>query len=200
MDSSFIFELGTFGFFIPTESNIDQWAANWKILDRATLEIVVDPDTGYEARFFTTGGVTFDAGGNGISESDFADPAVSFTQGEQIFLWAYNSKDIVVGSEWALVRDGGSPGLSGNPWVIPDPVEPASTSYELDLQYADQVVFGGANNVRGPGEYGDNQPANFRLQTATVVPEPGSSLLLFAAGVAFVVRRTSRRMSRSTLA
>jgi hypothetical protein len=40
--SQFTFALGTFGNFVPTAANSDQWFANWKALDRVELEISDD--------------------------------------------------------------------------------------------------------------------------------------------------------------
>lgn len=192
LDVTFSFEVGTFGGFIPTASNLDQWVANWKVLDRAFL----DDANGWNVpdQFFT-GTVEHNTSGN--SESPDANPLDVFTQGEKIYFWAYNSKDIVPGSEWALVTDSNVAGNLGNSWIVPDPLDPPGTSYDLMLMDADVSVFGGLNDVQGPGTYGANVPPTFRLQTA-VVPEPGSALLLFGAAAAFLTRRASRRLTRAT--
>lgn len=195
LDTSFSFEIGTFGGFIPTYQNVDQWAANWKVFDRA-----FDPDAnGWNAadQFFVG---TVEHNTLGGSDSPDANPADVFVQGERIYLWVYNSKSIVPGSEWALVTDTVLAGDVAAQWAIPDPLDPPGTSYELKLVDADTAVIGGVNNVQGAGDYSATPPA-FTIQTA-VVPEPGSALLLLAAAATFATRRASRRPTptRTTLA
>lgn len=193
LDTTYSFEIGTFGAFVPTYANIDQWAANWKVFDRA-----FDPDAnGWNAvdQFFVG---TVDHNSLGGSDSPDANPADVFIQGERIYLWAYNSKDIVPTSEWALVTDAVLAGNVANQWVIPDPADPPGTSYELRLLDADTAIVGGVNNVQGDGEF-NATPGTFSLQTA-VVPEPGSALLLFAAAFSFATRRATRRLKRTTMA
>ena len=98
LDSTYSFEIGSFGSFVPTYQNVDQWTANWKVIDRA-----FDPDAnGWNTtdQFFVgTVGMTT----SGTSDSPDANPSDVFAQGETIYLWAYNSKIIVPSSEWALV-------------------------------------------------------------------------------------------------
>ncbi|MGV3659671.1 MAG: PEP-CTERM sorting domain-containing protein [Prosthecobacter sp.] len=193
LDTSFSFEIGTFGGFIPTYQNIDQWVANWKVFDRA-----FDPDAnGWNAldQFFVG---TVDHNTSGNSESPDANPLDVFVQGEKIYLWVYNSKALEDGSEWALVTDSVLAGNTASQWVIPDPLDPPGTSYELKLVDADDVVIGGVNGVQGEGGF-NATPPGFSLQTA-VVPEPGSGLLIFAAAAALLTRRASRRISRTTMA
>ncbi|HEY1081563.1 MAG TPA: PEP-CTERM sorting domain-containing protein [Prosthecobacter sp.] len=201
LDTTFSFEIGTFGGFIPTYANIDQWAANWKLFDGAYVS-----NGGWDAPNQNFAGADhLDTNGN--STSPFADPSDVFAQGERIYLWVYNSKDIVPTSEWALVTDATVLGNVGAPWVMPDPADTGGF-YELFLSEADEAIIGGVNGVRGPGDYTYANPPNvsnpnttngFTIQTA-VVPEPGSVLLLFTAAAAFLTRRTTRRLARSTIA
>ncbi len=199
LDATFSFEIGTFGGFIPTYANINEWAANWKVFDNAGAA-GWDVDTQFFGGFDE-----LDASGN--STSPFADPATVFTQGEHIYLWVYNSKDIVPTSEWALITNSTILGNVGSPWVMPDSTVPGGF-YELVLAEADTAVIGGVNGVRGAGEYSyaslpdvfnQNTTTGFTIQTA-VVPEPGSVLLLFSAAAAFLTRRAARRTTRSTIA
>jgi hypothetical protein len=195
LDSSYSFEIGTFGdsftSFIPSYGNVDQWAANWHVIDRAYDS---DPNGWNWPEQFFTGTVGFDA--NNVSDSADADPAFQFTQGKVVYLWAYNSKNIVPGSEWALVTDGSSVGdQSPDDWIIPDPAD-AVGSYNWQLTDANSAIIGGANGAQGPGEYSTTPPL-FSLQTA-VVPEPASALLLFAAAAAHLTRRF-RRTTRTFL-
>lgn len=194
LDTTYSFEIGTFGSFVPTYANVSEWAANWKVFDRA-----YDPDgNGWNAadQFFT-GTVEFNTSGG--SESPDANPSDVFIQGEKIYLWVYNSKTIDSNTEWALITDSVLTGNVSSQWVIPDPLAPSSDpSPDLKLVDADEAIIGGVNNVQGPGTFNATPPA-FTIQTA-VVPEPGSALLILAAAVAFQARRTARRLSRSTMA
>lgn len=205
LDATFSFELGTFGGFIPTYGNISQWAANWKVFDAYTVG-----NSGWDEpnqniagsdHLLPTGTPTV-----GNSSSVEADPLDLFAQGERIYLWVFNSKSIVPGSEWALLTDSNPLDNTNSPWVMPDPSDTAS--YELHLREANEAVIGGVNGVRGPGGYTYANPPNinntpttttpFSIQTA-VVPEPGSALLVFTAAAAFLTtRRTTRKMARST--
>lgn len=189
LDSSYSFEIGTFGdsftSFIPTYQNVDQWAANWHVIDRVFDS---DPNGWNWPEQVFAGTVGLD--GNNISDSPEADPAFQFTQGSVVYLWAFNSKNIVQGSEWALVTDGSSLGDSSpDDWIIPDPADTLG-SYIWQLTDANSAIIGGANGVQGPGEYSAT-PGVFSLQTA-VVPEPGSAFLLFAAAAAHLTRRFRR--------
>lgn len=193
LDTTYSFELGTFGGFIPTYQNISQWVANWKVLDRASDPEVQGWNAAEQAFFGTV-----DHNSTGNSESPDANPADVFTQGEKIYLWAYNSKTLEASTEWALVTDNTLAGNSGAQWVVPDPLDPPGTTYEIRLSDADAAIIGGVNDVQGSGDFTAN-PGAFSLQTA-VVPEPGSALLIGAAAAAFLTRRNSRKKARATMA
>lgn len=191
LDATYSFEIGTFtGGFTPTYQNVDQWQANWHVIDRA-----FDPDSnGWNStEQFFVGTVGFNT--DGTSDSPDANPGDVFAQGDTVYLWAYNSKTIVPSSEWALVTDGTIVGNSGDPWIIPDPAD-TSGSYVWNLSDASLAIVGGANGVQGPGAY-STTPGVFSLQTA-VVPEPGSAFLLLAAAAAHLTRR-ARRINRMPL-
>jgi hypothetical protein len=190
LDSSYSFEVGTFGAFVPTYQNVDQWEANWKVFDRA-----FDPDAnGWNSvEQFFVGTVNHNTLGG--SDSPDANPSDVFAQGEVVYLWAYNSKSIVPSSEWALLTDGSSSGDLADDWLIPDPADTVS-SFNWQLTDANDAVIGGANGVQGPGEYSAT-PGSFSLQTA-VVPEPGSAFLLIAAAAAHLIRR-ARHLTRPTM-
>lgn len=179
LDSSYSFEIGSFvAGFDPTTRHVSEWQANWKVFDRA-----YDPDANGWNSSFQFFVATVDHNADGTSSSPDASPLDVFTQGAVAYLWAYNSKSIVPGSEWALVTDGSN---TPNQWRFPNPADTAG-SYNWDLATANTAVFGGANGVRGDGTFSAT-PAVFSLQTA-VVPEPGSALLLFVALAGWASRR-----------
>lgn len=190
LDESFIFEVGTFtSGFVPTIHNSYQWDANWRVLDRA-----VHPDSeGWNvAEQFFVG--TVEHLPDGTSDSLAANPSDVFLMGETVYLWVYNSKAIVPGSEWALVTDSDLLGNQANAWRIPDPADPVGTSYDWQLLDADTAVLGGVNGIQGAGEFSVN-PGTFSLQTH-VVPEPGSSLLVLLALAAGAQGRRHRPQRR----
>jgi len=179
LDHSFSFEMGTFGSFVPTSENMSDWGSNWKVFDKAYL----DDANGWnwEDRFFTRSVVH---NSDGTSSSPFANPPFTlsphvFAENEVVYLWVYNSKDHVSGSEWALVTDGLGGLNSYDRWLMPDPSESSSISYEWHLDDAGEVILGGANNVQGDGSFTANL-STFNLQTSAV-PEPTSALLLLGA-------------------
>ena len=182
LDATFSFEIGTFEALIPTASNMGEWAAAWKVFDRAYQ----DDANGWNwvERFFT-GNAIHQA--DGSSSSVHAQSGQVFQAGEVVYLWVYNSKNIESGTEWALVSNGLAGGSTFDDWIMPDPLESVSTTYEWALVDANEVVVGGANGMRGAGEFSAT-PANFSIQTAAV-PEPGSMLLLAGAALARVLRR-----------
>ncbi|MES2506101.1 MAG: PEP-CTERM sorting domain-containing protein [Verrucomicrobiota bacterium] len=188
LDGNFSFEIGSFASgFVPTGSNINDWAANWKVFDRAFDPTPGDPGDGDPEgwntvdQFYVGTAEHLITGGSGSVD---ANPSDTFAQGEVAYLWVYNTKNRETGTEWALVTDGSGLGDVADDWVFPDPTEPASTSYEWQLADADAAIYGGLNGTTGGG-----QP--YTIQTSLVpVPEPGPVLLL---GMAALVGLMSRR-------
>lgn len=192
LDDSFSFELGSFGGFVPTFENMHQWAANWKVFDRA---FAPDAEGWNSVDQFFTGTVVHDSLGH--SSSPDAIPTDVFAQGETAYLWVFNSKAIQPSSEWALLLDASSAGNLANIWAFPDPADPPGTSYTWQLADADTAIIGGVHNVQGAGGYSAN-PGLFSLQTA-VVPEPGTALLVALSGLVFIMRRSARKSPRPKL-
>lgn len=176
LTSSFIFELGSFGAFTPTTSNLDQWQANWKVFDRA-----VDGDGWNAGNSFFTSSAVFQEDGT----SSFGGPSI-FSAGETMYLWVFNSQVFDFGSQWALVRDA-SAGVGSPAWLLPssDPMNP--TPVEWDVIEADSVVVGAVNGITGGGEIYVEADPGFVLQLAAV-PEPGTPVLLLL-GFSWLARR-----------
>lgn len=174
LDASFTFELGTFDSFAPDMSNLDQWAANWKLLDVGNWDPV---DQAFGNSF------TFNADGtvSGLVGSD------TFVAGEQAYLWAHN------GTEWALVTD--FSGVDSNSrWMLPSMTVPNAGAFIWELPTADTVIVGGVNDIQSGTPHSFDPAPGFRLQTA-VIPEPGSVLLLASAAAVFGLRRRRRAES-----
>lgn len=188
LDATFTFELGTFGdTFIPTEFNMAQWEANWKVFDRAVAPALNGWDP---ATQFFSGTATMQT--NGTSSESPPLPAYTFNQGEQAYIWVYNTLTVAALSEWALVTNNSLDGNALDDWTMPAHADQTQQPLEWRLSNATGVPFGGLNDVEGPGQYSVTPPA-FDLQTH-VVPEPASALLVGIAGL-FAMRRRRGRQS-----
>lgn len=180
LDDTYVFELGSFGSFVPTAANESSWLANWKPFDRATAPF----SSGWNS---SIGNVAHSA----TLQTDFTSDSTTvphtytFATGEQAYIWAY--KDINgnfsptpgVGMEWALVTNDSSDGVVADNWTFPVPSGHVVSTLDWRIEDATATPFGGLNNVQGPGGF-SNTPTDFILQTHTVaaVPEPGSAILL----------------------
>ncbi len=169
LDSSVTFQLGTFGSFVPTANNMDQWAANWHVFDQVTAGAGYTPSEGF---FSSTATVQSD----GTSSSGLS--PYSFQIGEQAYIWAFTpNQNAINGGEWALVTNDSSDGNAGDNWLIPSYTDQSVLPQDWRIDAATDIVFGGANSTQGPGDHNSN-PTSFDLQLHAVVPEPGSALLL----------------------
>ncbi|MBX7207514.1 MAG: PEP-CTERM sorting domain-containing protein [Verrucomicrobiaceae bacterium] len=185
LDDTFIFELGTFGAFVPTEFNLDQWAANWKVFDRA----IAPAANGWDSALgFVDSSATLQT--NGTSSKSPPLPGFTFAQGEQAYIWAYNGLTIDSLTEWALITNNSLDGNALDDWTMPAHADQTAQPLDWRLSTAGSVPFGGLNDVEGPGSY-TVDPGTFALQTHTV-PEPGTALLIGLGGLAFQVRRRLR--------
>lgn len=188
LDDSYTFELGSFGTFVPTEANMNDWLANWKPFDRATA-----PSTsGWNS---ASGIVAHSA----TVETDFTtsnetlSQANTFATGEQAYIWVYNTQVVGASMEWALVSNCNDATPSDD-WTFPAPSGHVASSLDWRIEDGTFTPFGGLNNSEGPGSY-SSTPTDFILQTHTVatVPEPGSFALVGLAGLVGIFRRRSRR-------
>lgn len=190
LDNSYSFEIGTFGSFIPDDTNMPQWLANWKVLDRVTAPAANGWDSSQS--FFSS---SFTLLSDGTSSRGTAlGTGFVFSPNEQAYIWAYNSQTMNVGTEWALITNNSSDGNAADNWVIPPLPDPCncgsgSSSLEWRLSTATQPDFGGLNNEYGPGNV-TGTPPTYSLQTA-VLPEPGSSLLVLTGALLLTRRRRS---------
>ncbi|MBE7493781.1 MAG: hypothetical protein HS117_02430 [Verrucomicrobiaceae bacterium] len=169
LDDTFTFELGAFDTgFTPTALNFDQWSLHWHAFGRATYESINGNGWEPSLQYFTKD--TTVLAGQFSSESP---PLAShaFTAGTDAWLWVYDTQAVTPASEWALVR--------GSTWTFPASDLLNLTPVTWELNSADISLWGGANDLRGAGEF-SSLPLTFDLQTA-VVPEPAGALLVVAA-------------------
>ena len=190
LDDNFVFELGSFGSFIPTESNMTDWLTYWKPFDRATAPAT----SGWNSTdsYFTSSSTLLEDGTSSEAPG-LSLPGYTFAQGEQAYIWVYNRLTLTTApdqysttTEWALFTNGAD-GNAADDWLFPAHTDQTSLPLDWTLADATRTPFGGTNNVEGPGNYSVN-PGTFDLQTH-VVPEPGSLLLLAASACLIGLRR-----------
>jgi hypothetical protein len=211
-DANLIMDLGTFGSFVPTTANMDQWAANWKPFDRAS--VTTDPQTyNPSLNFFSSTATVTQT--NQSSSLNIPASSNTFAPGEQAYIWFYNTQTYGAGLEWALVTNNSSDGNTLDNWQIPAYAEHPVTYYwylnvsptyaEAGNSYATSVIFGGITNNRGPGDYTgtptDDDPdtpgTQYGVQTATLasIPEPSSAILIGSIGMLRLLRRHRKILS-----
>jgi hypothetical protein len=184
LDASFRFEVGIFtNGFVPTGSNMNDWNTNWLVFDAA----IAGDGWNVGAQYFASNSSRL---ASGESDSIYASAGV-FPANAQAFLWVYNSKGVLDSSEWALVSDFSGSGNISDRWIfpaIPNPDLPAPV-LTWSLSDAETAIFGAVQSGNSIGEgIASSQPSSFSLQTYQV-PEPGSALLVGAAGMLILIRR-----------
>ena len=181
LDGSFTWEFGVFDAgFDPALEDPETWfqGDNWIALDSATVaEGTYDPAISF------------------FSDSFVITAAEDVYKGRQAYIFGYNQLSPVdETTEWVLITD--DDGLNGDDWILPPHQDQSGLTLEWRVSNATTPVFGGLNNVDGPGETSDTPPA-FELQTNTFpVPEPGTFLFYGVAGLLGARRRRSRRSRR----
>jgi hypothetical protein len=187
LDDSVVFQLGTFGSFVPTATNMNQWAANWHVFDQASAPASSGWNSA-EGLFSSTATVQSD----GTSSSGLS--PYSFQQGEQAYIWAFSpDQSLVNGGEWALVtNDAATDANAADNWLMPSHADQTVQPLDWRIDTATDVIFGGVNSTQGPGDHNSN-PVSFDLQLHAIVPEPGSALLLGIAAMTFQLRRRRKQ-------
>ena len=178
LDDTFKFELGSFGAFVPTMTNFDDWMTNWKPFARAQAPAINGWNSNLSYFDFSA-----DLELGGMSSQGLSGDV--FGAGEAAYIWVYNSFSNTPGAEWALVTNDDSDLNSADNWLFPDPSEvfPA----EFNLASALSPIMGGLHNVQGGGDFTAPLTA-FTLQTHAV-PEPAGAALIMIAGVLWRLRR-----------
>lgn len=186
------FELGSFNLgFSPTSENLAEWGQNWLTFDTASSTDGWNSAMGY----LTSVANTLPAVPGWVYST--SDPAGSTTTNlfrvydgttesyQQAYIWAYNSKSLGIGSEWALVGN--------SKWTFPasNSFNPASVVFALrdgsatlgNLTFEDQ----------GTTSFEVLQTVSVQSFSSVAVPEAGSVVLMTVAAGCFGFRRRGKR-------
>ena len=172
LDDSFDFQIGTFtDGFVPDSSNYSDWEVNWSAIATTTYN---------ETNMFFAGQTQFLDENTSLPDIQFN--GQTFVEGDQVYLWGYNSKVVAGGSEWTLVSN-------GTDWTVPAGTATQQTvPVSFRVSNADTPVVGDLPGAAdGEGEY-TPIGGDFDIQTASV-PEPSTALLVLLGAFALLRRR-----------
>ncbi len=166
--------LGSFGGFMPTAFNTDEWLANW---------------TAFAENTFSSE--------NYLGVGSVLTSNTPFTFGSQIYLWVYDATTLTptATAQWFLVTDDSTDGNTSDDWTWPEaPGSQVNTGIDLvvscDSADEQQVLFGGLEGTQAGGSF-TATPGDMCIQThgvTTTVPEP-SVVGLLAGALGFCLRR-----------
>ena len=162
--SQYVIDLGVFtSGFVPTESNLGDWGANWLSLGTASYN---------------------PAPGGDVTSANFSGSVVLednsvFGAGEQVYMWVREGLAISEYGEWLLVTDDAA--SDGDDWLIPDTTwsdqtTPAVTWSLFCDENEQTVVFGGVESGGSGGEW--EVPATEWCYQTHFVPEPAGTMAL----------------------
>lgn len=226
LPTDFSFEMGVFANgFVPRLDNMSQWASNWKklvLMTEGNGWVAADPELFVNFELTVGDGVTTDAG-LFYSSGSGADTDYGFSVSDQVYLWAFNDKDLMATTtEWALLT--GTSG--GSPWIIPDAFDMDADGFlSLTLDGVDTAVIGMFTDTLpsdtnyynagiGPDLVGDPWPSIFKTDENTYgggkgiatfdaysvhqymqsIPEPSRMLFLVMGLVGMTLRRQRLRV------
>ena len=183
INSSYHFELGTFGSFTPDNSNLATWRTNWKLLDTGVYNDAIKYFSGEATQNWNA----TDSVWNPDASDAPASTSTQFAEGEQVYIWIYNNLDQVAGTEWGVFTRTGT-----GAWKLPDFAgggQPDLTQ-TMVMSQANTTPFGGLPTGQGPG-YFTPPTTGFAYQTHNFapVPEAGSFILAGFALVGGLLRR-----------
>ncbi len=184
LDDAFKFEIGAFQTtFTPDSTNLNLWAANWKVFDHAEAPA----SSGWNSAFgYVSSSANLTVSGTSSKSPPLT--AWTFSQNEKGYLWTFNTQTYNPSVEWSLITNNASDGNVANDWLFPPPSDQTSFPLDWKVTNANASIFGGLNNVEGAGTFSAT-PGSFNLQTHQPVPEPGSAILMMAASLAAGLRR-----------
>lgn len=162
--NGFTYEIGTFGSFTPTASNIDQWAANWHVFDGGPFFYNSTTPTGWYY-----GSAQLNSSQNSTSTYAGADNSYTFGVGQQAYVWVYNDNDyanIDTTTEWALYTNLISSSFFDTAWQMPN-ASGFGVPRTWFVTNADTAVWGGVDSGADVGAGNIIQtPSTYHVQTA----------------------------------
>jgi hypothetical protein len=178
-DNGFSYDLGVFMVdgtgtaFEPTINNLAVWGEHWVKVGATSV--------------FNPGSGTY---GETVAENLFA----GIPEGRRVFIWGYNSRDLVETSEWVLYtgRVGTGATVTDEDWVSPDPAGAEAFAVEWAPRTASEALIGRISSTdrEAAGGMISNAPVlgENSIQTGAV-PEPSVVGLLAGASVVLLLRR-----------
>ena len=181
MDSSFTFELGTFGNgFAPTAGNTDQWLANWTPLTNSSGIAVPEASVQY-GTINTIFGPT-----DGFSSSATLEHNDSpFGIGQQGYIFGYDS--LSGEADWILLTNTDP---TPDEWTYANATGISFTE-SWTVGTAGDAIVGNVNFFDGKGDFISMQSGSVSLPPA--VPEPSTAAIFAVAALGFGLRRRRPR-------
>ncbi len=195
VDNTFVFELGAFFNFTPTENNVDDWYANWQVFDFTSYNAGIN-DRNFEGSVYVENDPN-DPEANVATSNNPSASQLNFS-GLEAYMWVRKGNTPTVGSEWLLVR--------ADSWVFPTQGAACCDTGLIEWSTTDLgssvPLWGRQYGVRGPGEGEfDSQTYDYNtsplLQTFTFVPEPSTFVMSVVAALGLLLRR--RRPSEAAV-
>lgn len=199
LDSSYWFELGAFGnSFTPTPTNYNDWAANWKVFDRATTTGAGDLPQ-WDPAIPVLAGSANNLMSGGTSKAPYltllpSDPnyvnidLLYDFRGQAAYILVFKDRTSIDNGGWGLytgMTPGANPGDPSTPWAFP-------TSINADCGCALGADFNLANitsSVVGSFTQTTNDGSTQTILTLAMAPEPSSAILIFATGIVLLLRK-----------
>lgn len=201
-DGPVMMELGSFGSFVPTASNMSEWEANWKVFDAITYSDSDSSDSfstssGDPSYGRYTGSAELTDGQLSTSEdAALHNPDAQFGANEQAYVFI-RTGDYSSGSQWLLftsAEDSDGAGLTDSVWQFPAAGGSGlQFSQNWWLDQADTAIVGSINGGSenggdtGGGDFTDSS-TDYVLRLHTI-PEPASHLLILLSAAVFFRRR-----------
>lgn len=199
LDSSYWFEIGTFGgTFTPIPTNTSDWAANWQVFDRATTAGVGASPQWDPAIPVLSGAANILLDGRTSkapllsllpSDPNYVniDPLYDF-RGQSAYIWVFSDRQNINNGGWGLytgMTPGVNPGDPATPWMFPSSVN-ADCGCALGADFNLANITG---SVKGTFTQTTNDDSTQTVLNLALAPEPGSAILIFAAGIALMFRK-----------